>query len=178
MARVHLVGGEKGGVGKSPVARLLAQYFIDRSMPSLGSTPIKSHGALVRFCAGYASPVVVDRFESLGTLVEAAAEDPERRVLVDLAAPTYHPRVRWMDESALLDLQESSASPSPTGTSWTPVGTRWTCCEACSIVSPRRRPESGARRGLWVPRSLRRGGARARVRCKVRDGTAAAGKRS
>ena len=30
MSHIHLVGGEKGGVGKSTVARLLAQAFIDR----------------------------------------------------------------------------------------------------------------------------------------------------
>jgi cellulose biosynthesis protein BcsQ len=29
MTNIHLIGGEKGGVGKSVVARLLAQYFID-----------------------------------------------------------------------------------------------------------------------------------------------------
>ena len=28
-SKIHLVGGEKGGVGKSMVARLLAQHFID-----------------------------------------------------------------------------------------------------------------------------------------------------
>ena len=31
MSRIHFVGGEKGGVGKSVVARLLAQYYIDES---------------------------------------------------------------------------------------------------------------------------------------------------
>src|SRR5687767_1308445 len=31
MANIHLIGGEKGGVGKSLVSRLLAQYFIDHS---------------------------------------------------------------------------------------------------------------------------------------------------
>jgi cellulose biosynthesis protein BcsQ len=36
MTNIHLVGGEKGGVGKSLVARLLAQYFIDHSLPFVG----------------------------------------------------------------------------------------------------------------------------------------------
>ena len=31
MTNIHLLGGEKGGVGKSLVARLLAQYLIDHS---------------------------------------------------------------------------------------------------------------------------------------------------
>jgi cellulose biosynthesis protein BcsQ len=36
VTNIHLIGGEKGGVGKSVVARLLAQYLIDRQMPFLG----------------------------------------------------------------------------------------------------------------------------------------------
>jgi len=33
-------------------------------------------------------------------------DQPERRVLVDLAAQTHEPLVRWMDESGVLDLAE------------------------------------------------------------------------
>ena len=36
MSRIHFIGGEKGGVGKSVVARLLAQYWIDRGTPWTG----------------------------------------------------------------------------------------------------------------------------------------------
>src|SRR5260370_37011917 len=79
MTNIHLIGGEKGGVGKSVVARLLAQYFIDHSIPFLGFDSDRSHGALLRFYAGYASAVVIDRYESLDAIVEAAAEQPERR---------------------------------------------------------------------------------------------------
>jgi len=49
MTNIHLVGGEKGGVGKSLVSRLLAQYFIDHSVPFLGFDSDRSHGALMRF---------------------------------------------------------------------------------------------------------------------------------
>jgi len=104
MTNIHLIGGEKGGVGKSVVARLLAQYFIDHSIPFLGFDSDRSHGALLRFYAGYASAVVIDRYESLDAIVEAAAEQPERRVLVDLAAQTNEPLTRWMDESQLLEV--------------------------------------------------------------------------
>lgn len=104
MANVHLIGGEKGGVGKSVVARLLAQYFIDRGLPFLGFDSDRSHGALLRFYEGYASPVVVDRYESLDAVVEAAVAEPDRRVLVDLAAQTHEPLARWIDESGVLDL--------------------------------------------------------------------------
>jgi hypothetical protein len=104
MAQIHLIGGEKGGVGKSLVARLVAQYFIDHSIPFLGFDSDRSHGALLRFYAGFASPVVVDQYDSLDAIVEAATEQPERRILVDLAAQTQQSLTNWMDESQLLGL--------------------------------------------------------------------------
>jgi hypothetical protein len=102
ITQIHLIGGEKGGVGKSMVARLLAQYFIDRSIPFSGFDADRSHGALLRFYSGYAAPVRVDQYESLDAIVEAATSRPERRILVDLAAQTGEPLTRWMDESQLL----------------------------------------------------------------------------
>jgi hypothetical protein len=108
MARIHLVGGEKGGVGKSLVARLLAQYFIDREIRFLGFDADRSHGALMRFYAGYASPVAVDRYESLDSIVESAVAEPDRPVLVDLAAQTHEPLVGWIESSSLLDLEEEA----------------------------------------------------------------------
>lgn len=105
-SKIHLIGGEKGGVGKSMVARLLAQYFIDHAMPFVGYDTDRSHGALLRYYAGYASPVLADRYEALDAIVESAADEPGRRVLVDLAAQTHAPLVKWMDESGVLDLAE------------------------------------------------------------------------
>lgn len=108
VTKIHLVGGEKGGVGKSLVARLLAQFFIDRQLPFVGFDTDRSHGALMRFYQGYASPVLVDSFEALDALVESAVEQPGRRVLVDLAAQTHDPLVRWIEESGVLDLAAQS----------------------------------------------------------------------
>jgi hypothetical protein len=83
-AHVHLIGGEKGGVGKSLVSRLLAQYFIDHDIAFLGFDTDRSHGSLMRFYAGYASPVLVDRYEA------------------------HDPLANWMDESGVLDLADVS----------------------------------------------------------------------
>jgi len=107
-SHIHLVGGEKGGVGKSMVSRLLAQYMIDHEIPFVGFDTDRSHGALLRFYADYASPALADRYEALDRIVEAAVEQPGRRVLVDLAAQTHEPLVRWMDESGVLDMAEVS----------------------------------------------------------------------
>jgi hypothetical protein len=107
-AHVHLIGGEKGGVGKSMMARLLAQYFIDHDIAFLGFDTDRSHGALMRFYSGYASPVLIDRYEALDTIIESSIEQPTRRVLVDLAAQTHDPLARWMDESGVFDLADVS----------------------------------------------------------------------
>ena len=101
---IHFIGGEKGGVGKSVMARLLAQHCIDHAIPFSGFDTDRSHGALMRFYEGYAAPILVDRYEALDAIVERAVEQPGRRVLVDLAAQTHEPLVRWMDESGVLEL--------------------------------------------------------------------------
>ena len=106
--KVHLIGGEKGGVGKSLVARLLAQHFIDQELPWVGFDTDRSHGSLMRFYTDYASPVLVDRYEALDKIIESAVEQPGRRVLVDLAAQTHDPLVKWMDESGVLDMADLS----------------------------------------------------------------------
>ena len=109
ISRVHLIGGEKGGVGKSMVSRLIAQYLIDNALPWIGFDTDRSHGSLMRFYAEHATPVLVERFEALDQIIEVAVEHPGRRVLVDLAAQTHDPLVKWMDESGVLDMADLSA---------------------------------------------------------------------
>lgn len=111
MAHIHFIGGEKGGVGKSLTARVLAQYMIDKEIPFLGFDTDRSHGALMRFYAGYASPVVMDSVEALDVIVEAAAEAPDRRVLVDLAAQTHDPLVKWMEDTGVVELAAEMGMP-------------------------------------------------------------------
>lgn len=106
MTNIHLIGGEKGGVGKSLVARVVAQYLIDRELPFLGFDTDRSHGALMRFYAGHASPVLVENYEALDAIVEAAVEQPGRRILVDLAAQTHDPLVKWMDDAGVINLAD------------------------------------------------------------------------
>ena len=108
LSKIHLIGGEKGGVGKSMVARLLAQYFIDKDLPFVGFDTDRSHGALLRFYADYASPVLIDRYEALDHIIEAAVELPGVRVLVDLAAQTHEPLVRWIEDSGVLHMADDT----------------------------------------------------------------------
>jgi hypothetical protein len=104
MSQIHFIGGEKGGVGKSLVARLLAQHFIDRGQPFIGFDTDRSHGALLRYYADYAAPATLDGYDSLDRVIEAAAADPTRRVLVDLAAQTQAALTTWMSEVGVAEV--------------------------------------------------------------------------
>jgi hypothetical protein len=106
MSYIHFIGGEKGGVGKSLVARVLAQYFVDRSIPFTGFDTDKSHGALLRFYADFAAPAVLDRHDSLDPIIEHALEDPQRRILVDLAAQTQQSLGKWLDDADVVGLAQ------------------------------------------------------------------------
>jgi len=103
MSKIHFIGGEKGGVGKSLVSRLLAQYFIDREIPFKAYDSDKSHGALLRFYGDYATPVMVDSYEALDAVVEAALAS-DVQALLDLAAQTHLFLARWMDDSNVLEV--------------------------------------------------------------------------
>lgn len=103
MTRIHFVGGEKGGVGKSVLARLLAQYHIDRDKPFHAFDGDLSHGALVRYYGEYAAPVDIGRFESADHIAEVAAESGND-VIVDLAAQASRSLNRWMAETGLIEL--------------------------------------------------------------------------
>ncbi len=108
MSSINFIGGEKGGVGKSVVARLLAQYFIDHHRPFTGFDTDRSHTSFLRFYADYASPVVVDNFEGLDHVVSVFDTDETAEtapsVIVDLAAQTAKPLARWIQESDLIAL--------------------------------------------------------------------------
>jgi hypothetical protein len=104
MASINFIGGEKGGVGKSVTARVLAQYFIDKGVAFTGFDTDRSHQSFQRFYAGYASPVVVDSFEGLDQIVAGFENNPEQSVIVDLAAQTSAPLARWIKDADLLAL--------------------------------------------------------------------------
>jgi hypothetical protein len=108
MRSLNLIGGEKGGVGKSVTARVLAQYFIDKGRPFTGFDTDRSHTSFARFYADYASPAIVDTYEGLDLIAnvfeQAEGEDAQRSVIVDLAAQTAAPLARWVNDSDLLAL--------------------------------------------------------------------------
>lgn len=104
MGKVHFIGGEKGGVGKSMTARVLAQYYIDHQWPFLGFDCDASHGTFSRFYQDYASAVVVGDDDSLDGMLSAVEEHPERDLIIDLAAQSAQPINRWVEETDVFGL--------------------------------------------------------------------------
>lgn len=101
MSTVHLVGGEKGGVGKSVVARLLVQTFIDRGLPFAALDADLSHGALVRSYADFTQRVELERLESADQILDRAL-GADRLVVVDLPAQSHRALRRWVDATDVL----------------------------------------------------------------------------
>lgn len=104
---IHLVGGEKGGVGKSVVARLVAQHFIDRALPFVALDADGSHGALLRYYKDFVRPVDLTDVESADQIL-ALATETERRVVVDLPAQSDRLLAAWIGEAGILDLAKES----------------------------------------------------------------------
>jgi hypothetical protein len=107
MSTIHFIGGEKGGVGKSMVARLLSQYCLDQQLPHIGFDADASHATLTRYYGDYTQPLRLDDFSSIDQIVEVALEE-EQQIIIDLPAQSERFLNRWIDDNDALNLCEES----------------------------------------------------------------------
>ncbi|WP_276667115.1 mobilization protein MobD [Thalassolituus oleivorans] len=105
MSTIHFVGGEKGGVGKSVVSRLLSQYCLDNKMMYAGLDADQSHSTLSRFYPEYTQAIDLDHFESADRIMELAIEQ-DVQVVVDLPAQSERFLNRWMEENGVAEMCE------------------------------------------------------------------------
>ena len=110
MSKIHFVGGEKGGVGKSVVARLLTQFCLDRSMPFSAIDADRSHGALMRFYNDFSRSGDLDNFETTDHIMQLALES-DRRVIVDLPAQSDRLLTKWIEKNGILELGTEYSIP-------------------------------------------------------------------
>jgi len=110
VSQIHFIGGEKGGVGKSVVARLLAQYWIDRGRPFAGVDADSSHGALVRHYGDFSHFVDLSQNDSADQILDRALGG-ERRVLVDLPAQSAKALDAWLTGANVLGLARELGTP-------------------------------------------------------------------
>ena len=104
MSKVHFVGGDKGGVGKSVVARVLVARCLERGLPFRAFDADGSHGALLRHYPGQAQPVDLADVEQADTLLTAAEAMPDGRVIVDLPARGDGAIAAWLAEGGIAAL--------------------------------------------------------------------------
>jgi hypothetical protein len=102
VSHIHFIGGEKGGVGKSVVARLLAQRFVDRSLPFAALDADRSSGALLRYYGDYTQPIDLRDLESADQIMDRAL-GADRRVLVDLPAQSARELWSWLSGANVLE---------------------------------------------------------------------------
>ena len=103
MRKLHFIGGEKGGIGKSFTSRLLAQYYIDLQRPFVGFDTDQSHGTFSRFYGEFASRLKTDG-ENLDHIIETLDTHLDCDVIVDLAAQTANNLFRWVEQCDLFVL--------------------------------------------------------------------------
>jgi hypothetical protein len=101
---IHLVGGEKGGVGKSLVARLLVHYMQERGLPFRAFDADRSNAALLRHYSEVSSQILMDHHDHLDKIIETAHEMPGKRILVDLAAQTHDALVKWIEGVDMIEM--------------------------------------------------------------------------
>lgn len=105
MSRIHFIGGEKGGVGKSVMSRLLAQYCIDKELPFAVFDADRSHGAMMRYYSDYSDSVDIANFASADRIIEHAAESGVTTI-VDMPAQSAKLLKQWITDTELLELTD------------------------------------------------------------------------
>lgn len=100
---IHLIGGEKGGVGKSMTARILCQLLIDRQTSFRAFDADRSHPTLSRYYGDFCEPVDTNVFDDLDRIVTALEAGPQT-IVVDLPAQSDHRLYRWLNESGVAEL--------------------------------------------------------------------------
>jgi hypothetical protein len=105
MSSIHFIGGEKGGIGKSVVSRLISQYCIDNNYQYAGMDADQSHSTLARFYPEFTKTINLDEFESADSIIETALES-NVNVIVDLPAQSERFLNRWMDDNDVEELLE------------------------------------------------------------------------
>jgi hypothetical protein len=110
VSQIHFIGGEKGGVGKSVMARLLAQYWIDRGLPFAGIDSDASHGALLRHYGDFSQFVDLRSNDGADQILDRAL-GADRRVLVDLPAQSAQALDSWVTGANVLSLARELGAP-------------------------------------------------------------------
>ncbi len=105
MATIHLIDGEKGGVGKSFVARTMIQYCLDRDLPFIPVETDRSNPDVSRAYKDICQYAVLSEDEKQADkadrIFEMAMDKP---VIVSLPSQVHRAMKAWIDRNQLFQL--------------------------------------------------------------------------
>ncbi len=105
MATIHLIDGEKGGVGKSFVARTMIQYCLDRDLPFTAVETDRSNPDVSRAYRDICQYAVLSEDEKQADkadrIFEMAMNKP---VIVSLPSQVHRAMKAWIDRNQLFQL--------------------------------------------------------------------------
>lgn len=105
MTTIHLVDGEKGGVGKSFVTRTMIQYCLDRSLPFIAVETDRSNPDVNRVYPDVCSFAVFSEDEKQASKADRIFEMAlEKSVIVSLPSQVNRAVTTWIEENQLLAL--------------------------------------------------------------------------
>ncbi len=104
MATINLIDGEKGGVGKSWVARTMLQYLIDNGIPVASIETDRSNPTLSNIYKE-SRPAIFSENEKMSDVADVIFEYAlKKTVVVNLPAQSDRAVSQWIDTKGLLDL--------------------------------------------------------------------------
>lgn len=105
--RLILTHGEKGGVGKTTVARLLADFLASRDASFRAFDAEGPTGQLLRFHPSQTSAVEVDKASAIAPVLDFLMDGtPKRLALVDLGARSGEDLKDWLYKGGALEEAE------------------------------------------------------------------------
>ncbi|MEQ9672582.1 mobilization protein [Coleofasciculus sp. G2-EDA-02] len=107
--KIHLVDGEKGGVGKSLLTRVLIQYFLDNKFPFVAVDADRSNPDVSRIYESVCREALFSedekKFYEADRIFEWAFETS---VIVNLPAQIYALVTNWIEKNNLIELGKQS----------------------------------------------------------------------
>lgn len=105
MKKLIFVHGDKGGVGKSTFARLLADYYETKEVAWRGFDADNTNGHLYRFYPAETTGLFIRDQASIDQILNAL-EDDDTHLLVDLGARSGEIIQDWMRQTGFLPLRQ------------------------------------------------------------------------
>ena len=105
LGTIHLIDGEKGGVGKSFVARTMIQYALDRNLPMVAVETDRSNPDVAGVYENICEYAVLTEDEKQADKADRIFEmGMEKDVIVSLPSQVHRAMKSWIEKNQLLTL--------------------------------------------------------------------------